>query len=1250
MALDLLAIISAAGTGAVTGYLTNNLALKMIFKEYGPLGGVVVKTKTEFIESISKLVEKDLINHQTLAAQFSAPAFQRNFKQTTADFLNIYLVKHSQKLRLAEISGFEKNFEFLAEAASQSTADSLIKTTKKLEKKELKKIISKSKQQQLLVEAKNLLVKKACSNSSLEKIMLNFFEQLQEKSLKDLIDKNSYLKLKEIIKDLINYLKTNQNQLPELSRKELLLKLKELFDLEQTGLKLKEQLQALRLSDIIKSEAELRKITAEAEMSTIFKEILVNLKIEVQNSEIFLADLMTAEIKTAFREDLAVLTKAGTKELLAFIDSESDNLNQLILTAVESEIEASSGFQAMSRRGIYNKYQENIEEYGLPIKHLKTYLKDKVESDQQKLVENLFQEIKNIKINKFIDKVDLTSLALKLEELFFGFYAENKNKKLTEILAIEVFEQKHLTDNLIEIVLNFAAKIGDDPKAVELLTDYLMSLKLKTFVKPEKIKANKDKLVKPLAEFLLKEDFFLKDFAAFLNQNGFKLLNKELQKSKSELETGIENYFQSQVDKFGAKKVETFAQLLPNQPRAVADLTESITTFFYNNLPELLEGQVAKAAAANLNQLSDQEVQKAIEDFMGQELKPITYLGALLGAVAGIIFSASGVETAIFQAAPIWVDYLISALLYGGVGWLTNVLAIWMIFHPYQEYKISGAKIPFTPGVVAKNRIRFADSMGKFVEKELLQAATAAEIIENNREAIKNRISAYLAAKDYQQLFNLIKAKADVLAATLMKKLKQLLENVDQSDFDNLVSKIEKKLEAVLLEKVAGIDFKTVSENYLKAENDSLIELNSFLVSKFSLDKLINSLTGSYSFELNSSQLKQIIANKELYPLFKFVLPSLLKQEIDFDLKNYLLGVLKQDSKLYLDQGLTLLWQKEADLAQAINFKKDEIIEKEKEKKGGLLKNTMIAGAIYMADLDQFVNSVVARVFAQLKNNYFEQKREKLESHYFKLLTKLAEKDLSLETDCNLSQALSSFFVSEKGSRLLTAALSLSEADLADLIELTLKADQKDLLELKFELQVEAVEYLIQEQLSLEQKLQLLLSIKDLFTAESLQAEIKELLKKLDLEILTQEIKLLVNNLKLIANKDLKSELLLELKNNAADLLTTEELENWFLKYSTTEISKLVDKMKKEMDRDSLEDLLILLIEAGIDSFKNNAESLLESLELRDLTAAEVRKMDPAEIESLFNDFAGKYFNHLKEYGWFGGIFGVLQLLIRTII
>ena len=52
--------------GGFTGYITNNVAIKMLFKKYFGFGGVIEKEYEEFMENISKLIEKDLINDETL--------------------------------------------------------------------------------------------------------------------------------------------------------------------------------------------------------------------------------------------------------------------------------------------------------------------------------------------------------------------------------------------------------------------------------------------------------------------------------------------------------------------------------------------------------------------------------------------------------------------------------------------------------------------------------------------------------------------------------------------------------------------------------------------------------------------------------------------------------------------------------------------------------------------------------------------------------------------------------------------------------------------------------------------------------------------------------------------------------------------------------------------------------------------------------------------------------------------------------
>ena len=64
-------LLFQAFSSGVAGYITNKYAVNMIFKEYTPLkiGGAVKKNKEKFIEEISDLVERDIINSEILKTQ-----------------------------------------------------------------------------------------------------------------------------------------------------------------------------------------------------------------------------------------------------------------------------------------------------------------------------------------------------------------------------------------------------------------------------------------------------------------------------------------------------------------------------------------------------------------------------------------------------------------------------------------------------------------------------------------------------------------------------------------------------------------------------------------------------------------------------------------------------------------------------------------------------------------------------------------------------------------------------------------------------------------------------------------------------------------------------------------------------------------------------------------------------------------------------------------------------------------------------
>ncbi|AXV42050.1 DUF445 family protein [Staphylococcus warneri] len=54
------------------------------------------------------------------------------------------------------------------------------------------------------------------------------------------------------------------------------------------------------------------------------------------------------------------------------------------------------------------------------------------------------------------------------------------------------------------------------------------------------------------------------------------------------------------------------------------------------------------------------------------------------------------------------------------IGGLTNVIAIKMLFHPFNPYYIFKIRVPFTPGLIPKRRDEIANKIGQVIEEHLL--------------------------------------------------------------------------------------------------------------------------------------------------------------------------------------------------------------------------------------------------------------------------------------------------------------------------------------------------------------------------------------------------------------------------------------------------------------------------------------------------------------------------------------------------
>lgn len=65
-------------------------------------------------------------------------------------------------------------------------------------------------------------------------------------------------------------------------------------------------------------------------------------------------------------------------------------------------------------------------------------------------------------------------------------------------------------------------------------------------------------------------------------------------------------------------------------------------------------------------------------------------------------------------------NYLVGPLVGAVIGYITNDIAIRMLFRPHQPKYFLGIHIPFTPGIIPKEKSRIATSIGKAVSENLM--------------------------------------------------------------------------------------------------------------------------------------------------------------------------------------------------------------------------------------------------------------------------------------------------------------------------------------------------------------------------------------------------------------------------------------------------------------------------------------------------------------------------------------------------
>ena len=220
------------------------------------------------------------------------------------------------------------------------------------------------------------------------------------------------------------------------------------------------------------------------------------------------------------------------------------------------------------------------------------------------------------------------------------------------------------------------------------------------------------------------------------------------------------------------------------------------------------------------------------------------------------------------------LHYLIGPAVGAVIGYFTNDVAIRMLFKPHQAKYFMGIHIPFTPGIIPKEKVRIASSIGKAVSENLMnrevleKSLLSDEMLEkmndaidefvatqrNNTETIEQFASHYLSAEDIAAMrentsTSIVKMIADKLQDS------QLGENIAHMATEHVMEKTRKSVAGrfgadMLLQPIAQL-----VEGILAKHINEILSNNS--------QQMVENLVANESQELMNMTMSKLISGHD---------------------------------------------------------------------------------------------------------------------------------------------------------------------------------------------------------------------------------------------------------------------------------------------------------------------------------------------------------------------------------------------------
>ena len=921
------------GAGAVSGYITNKYAVNMLFKEYTPFkailpfkfGGVIKNRKEQFIEEISELVERDIINSETIISNINEEKFEKVLAIIVKDFLDSEL-RHSLKdMEFKDINDFENIIYKLIGSLKNTIKTDTEFIDQVLNKINLNDDLNNELIRNICCELFDTAEQEILSTDIIEQSLHQMYGNIKCIQINELLPKESSIILKEV---LVSSADSSLQSLFENDDKliKILDDIYEKTDVKAALQKVQENFYNKRISEFISDEE------CEILSSRLFKVLISYMNSEggrekfdsllsfifkiINDLDYTIYDLLSEDSAKRLTEFIEVSIHKMLPYFSNWISTNKDEFDTIIEQSIDEAIRnLDPGIKKMIISKVRQLFLDNVAAKNKIVEKITHYIENYNidENSLDDICSMVLDYLKKTKISEMFNTIKSSSIvdSSSLEKIIsflkdqFNIHGQNiinsilkgqTSKKIGDIIHKDlacIFDD-NIKNMISSAVLNNKEMLH---KNMVFKLDEIISKNINE-IETKKI----DQLVSnSMSEKIIhKGDSYIKNL---LHDNKTQMVDNmysyitnslcEIQSDKNmqaKIYDKILNFAESAImEKRSCKIYDSIGNIICRD-EVYESVSKTARKIIIENLDSLLRGKIKETIKNNLKQYDEDEICDLAQRFMGSELKPLSLFGGILGFVCGIIFGFFFRNVGISGFYKNAASQILSVFLMGIVGIMTNVIAINMLFKPYTKNKVLD-KIPFLRhfalGYIPAHKENMSRAIGNVIDNDLLNRNYIIKSLNRHKNTIKNKLLSIINKHD-----------DNIIIKFIISQKEKAAEIISKAGFDYIINN-KKVLVNTINNTIGNI---SVDNDFLKKE-----AINN-IIQKAEIDKKIKQVCNQYINEhldneicindIITSEMKDNLSasvNKSIDSAIKDLHSSIDNMDIKSDLSHYITHMLNDD-------------------------------------------------------------------------------------------------------------------------------------------------------------------------------------------------------------------------------------------------------------------------------------------------------------------------------------------------------------------